>query len=247
MREDRPLSPSSESYDAPPAAPATVQRDGFVRLFRRPSFDLLLSLVVLILLQPFAETVRGGVPLIAALHVVVLVMAVRLVTSAPERTGIWLLATPTLVLLLASYYFDRPGIVLGNFAMLVVFYAFVISRLFAYVFRDEFATVDDLFAATCIYVLMAMLFACVYAALEVLAPGSFAIPAAYGSNRATSYWDLLYFSFTVLTSTGFGDIHPLARQARAVAVVQQVTGVMYVAILIARLTGMTPIRRSRGR
>ena len=176
-----------------------------------------------------------------------LVMAVRLVTSVPERTGIWLLATPTLLLLLASYYFDRPAVVLANFAMLVVFYAFVISRLFAYVFRDEFATVDDLFAATCIYVLMAMLFACVYASLELLAPGSFAVPAAYGTNGAASYWDLLYFSFTVLTSTGFGDSHPLARQARAVAVIQQVVGVMYVAILIARLTGMTRLRRSHER
>lgn len=247
MHEDRPLSTSSEPYGAQSAAPATVRRGGFVRLFRRPSFDLLFSLVVLILLQPFAETVRGGVPLIAALHVVVLVMAVRLVTSVPERTGIWLLATPTLLLLLASYYFDRPAVVLANFAMLVVFYAFVISRLFAYVFRDEFATVDDLFAATCIYVLMAMLFACVYASLELLAPGSFAVPAAYGTNGAASYWDLLYFSFTVLTSTGFGDIHPLARQARAVAVIQQVVGVMYVAILIARLTGMTRLRRSHER
>ena len=40
------------------------------------------------------------------------------------------------------------------------------------------------------------------------------------------------------------DIHPLARQARAVVVIEQVTGVMYVAILIARLTGMTLVRSS---
>ena len=42
----------------------------------------------------------------------------------------------------------------------------------------------------------------------------------------------------MLTSTGFGDIHPLARPARAEVMVEEVTGVMYVAILIARLTGM---------
>lgn len=47
----------------------------------------------------------------------------------------------------------------------------------------------------------------------------------------------------MLTSTGFGDIHPLARQARAVVMVEQVAGVMYVAILIARLTGMNLLRR----
>jgi hypothetical protein len=96
-------------------------------------------------------------------------------------------------------------------------------------------------------VLLAMLFACVYTIQELLAPGSFAGPAASGPVSTVRYWDLLYFSFTVLTSTGFGDIHPLARQARAFVVLEQVTGVMYVAILIARLTGMTAIGRRRDR
>ena len=66
-------------------------------------------------------------------------------------------------------------------------------------------------------------------------------PRLSDRGATTHYWDLLYFSFTVVTSTGFGDIHPLARQARAVVIVEQVAGVMFVAILIARLTGMTPI------
>ena len=53
----------------------------------------------------------------------------------------------------------------------------------------------------------------------------------------------MYFSFTALTSTGFGDIHPLARGPRAIVIVEQVAGVMYVAILIARLTGMNLSRK----
>ncbi len=52
--------------------------------------------------------------------------------------------------------------------------------------------------------------------------------------------DALYFSFTVLTSTGFGDIAPLGRQARAVCVVEQLVGVLFLAILIARLAGVYP-------
>ena len=45
---------------------------------------------------------------------------------------------------------------------------------------------------------------------------------------------------TVLTSTGFGDITPLARQARSVCVVEQIAGALFVAILIARLAGVYP-------
>ena len=49
--------------------------------------------------------------------------------------------------------------------------------------------------------------------------------------------DLLYFSFTVLTGTGFGDIVPVLRQSRALCVVEQVVGALFLAVLIARLAG----------
>jgi hypothetical protein len=52
--------------------------------------------------------------------------------------------------------------------------------------------------------------------------------------------EILYFSFTVLTTTGFGDIvavHPIARM---LCVLEQVVGVLFIAILIARLAGTYP-------
>jgi hypothetical protein len=52
--------------------------------------------------------------------------------------------------------------------------------------------------------------------------------------------ELLYFSFTVLTSTGFGDITPVHPVARMLCVLQQVVGILFVAILIARLAGTYP-------
>ena len=213
-------------------------------LLRLPSFGLLLSLAALILLEPLAEQFRGGVPVLAALHLSVLGLAVRLVGSTRgERTTTWLLAAPTIVLNLGAVLVEWPELALANLAMCAVFYGYVIRCLIAYVLRDAVVTLDELFAATCSYVLMAMLFACLYAILEWWAPGSFSLPAVPVSDTITRFWDLLYFSFTVLTSTGFGDIHPLARQARALVIVEQVVGVMYVAILIARLTGMTLIRK----
>lgn len=57
--------------------------------------------------------------------------------------------------------------------------------------------------------------------------------------------DLLYFSFTVLTSTGFGDMSPLARPARSLCVLEQLIGALFVSILIARLAGLYPPRRGR--
>jgi len=56
----------------------------------------------------------------------------------------------------------------------------------------------------------------------------------------TKVSELLYFSFTVLSSTGFGDITPVHPVARMLCVLEQVTGVLFIAILIARLAGTYP-------
>jgi Na+/citrate or Na+/malate symporter len=53
--------------------------------------------------------------------------------------------------------------------------------------------------------------------------------------------ELLYFSFTALTTAGFGDVTPALVQSRFLTVLEMIIGVMYVAILIARLTGVYPI------
>jgi len=54
------------------------------------------------------------------------------------------------------------------------------------------------------------------------------------------YADALYLSITVLTSTGFGDVAPLTRQARGKCMIEQIVGALFVAILIARLAGVNP-------
>jgi hypothetical protein len=224
--------------------PVIASQPAGASLLRLPSVGLLLSLLALILLEPLAEEMRGGLPLLAVIHFSVMGLAVRLVASTrSERRWIWPLAGLTMVLNVVGLSAEEPQLVTVNLALLGVFYAYVIRCLVLYTLRDAVVTVDELFAAACTYVLMAMAFACVYAIQERLAPGSFAFSSSLEESGQTRVWDLLYFSFTVLTSTGFGDIHPLARAARAVVVVEQVTGVMFVAILIARLTGMVPIAR----
>ena len=68
-------------------------------------------------------------------------------------------------------------------------------------------------------------------------------PANDIDGRVT-WWDLLYFSFTTLTSTGYGEITPVTSHARSLVMLEQITGVMYVALLVARLANMLPARRA---
>ena len=56
-------------------------------------------------------------------------------------------------------------------------------------------------------------------------------------------FNAFYFSFSALTTVGFGDITPLSKVARTLAVMEAVSGTLYLAILISRLVGMYSLPR----
>jgi hypothetical protein len=88
--------------------------------------------------------------------------------------------------------------------------------------------------------MLGALWAYLYAIADHVQPGSFAFGGAVVSPPIG---DLVYFSFTVLTSTGFGDAVPLQRYARGLCVFEQLVGGLFLAILIARLAGVYPPRK----
>jgi len=57
-------------------------------------------------------------------------------------------------------------------------------------------------------------------------------------GRPPSFSDYIYFSFTTLTTNGYGDIVPLGGFVRAVAALEMVVGVLYIAVLVARLVAV---------
>ncbi|MBK7353064.1 MAG: two pore domain potassium channel family protein [Nitrosomonas sp.] len=67
---------------------------------------------------------------------------------------------------------------------------------------------------------------------------SFYINEANNPDQIVSWWELLYFSFTCLTSVGFGEITPVSDSARSIVIIEQTSGVLYLAILISRLMSM---------
>lgn len=101
-----------------------------------------------------------------------------------------------------------------------------------------------MFGAVDAYVLIGFTFASLYALLELVQPNAFhsSVP---GMGGKLSWVELMYFSFTVLTSTGFGEITPATNMARSLIVIEQVLGVMYVAFLVARLVNLYGQGRGR--
>jgi hypothetical protein len=117
-----------------------------------------------------------------------------------------------------------------------IFYTFTIGHVLRYVLAPGQVTADKIHGAIAAYILIGLLWTLIYVFIEDLLPGSFSYNgSAAGTLRPE---DLLYFSFVTLTTTGYGDMAPVTAHARSLAILEQLAGTFYIAILIARLTGL---------
>jgi hypothetical protein len=78
-------------------------------------------------------------------------------------------------------------------------------------------------------------------AVQVIWPDSFT--AAIAPDAPRTWFQLLFLSFTNLTSVGLSDIAPVLPQARSWVMIEQVAGLMYVALVISRVVGLTISRQ----
>ena len=216
------------------------------RLFYQRCFYLFLVLLALIVGVPFIEPTRLGrfavnvsgtfvvIAAVAAVGRTVLSFVIALLLAAPAAIFHWLGMTVD----------DRHYLLL-SWCFAAGLYAMTLVYLLRYVFHRDVMTADRLFGAAAAYLLIGVLWAYLYAIVGELYPGSFAVG---GAAATLATYDFLYFSFTALTSTGFGDITALSRQARSLCVFEQLVGTLYLAILIARLAGIypPPERRIKG-
>jgi hypothetical protein len=210
-----------------------------------PNAWLLLALVLQVLAYPFLEDHPGGRAAIAAFDLVILALALQASRAGGHETWLgYVLVVPAMVLQAADALVGGPAwLYAASLVAQALFHAFVVTCLLRYILRDEIMTRDELFAAAGLYVLMAFVFAYLYALVEHWQPRAFVINAANNPEDVTRWWDLLYFSFTCLTSVGFGEITPANDHARSLVMIQQMTGVLYFALVIARLVTMQSARR----
>ena len=90
-------------------------------------------------------------------------------------------------------------------------------------------TIQSIYGAVSAYLMIGLMFAAFYSAINDLQGGFFA--AGEPANLST----FQYFSFTTLTTLGYGDFTPVQDGARAVAMIEAMTGQIFQATLVARL------------
>ena len=211
--------------------------------WQQPSAAMLAVLLLSLVIYPYADESRSLRVFAQALDVTVVLMVVRLIRAQVVwlRSG-WVIAIPTVLLQLWHLALPESGIELALLVSQVVFHGYAAAVLLGYVLLDDTITLDELFAIAGVYVLLALFWASAYAIVIHYDPGAIYINEVNNLDGRVGFADLVYYSITTITSTGYGEITPVSPAARALAMLQQVTGGLFVAIRIARLTGMYRLR-----
>jgi hypothetical protein len=215
-----------------------VTRETLGRVFFRRRFYLFVTLLALIALAPFVEAERGGIFVRYLVNALVMLAAVAAVgRSIMSFLLVLALAAPAMAFRWLALDQGNPAFVDLAPRFDAAVYATTIALLLRYVFDDAVLTTDRLWGAAAAYLMIGVLWSFLYAIVDRASPQSFSVRGASESMQLT---ELLYFSFSTLTTTGFGDIVPLSRPARTAVMLEGIFGQLFLAILIARLVGVYP-------
>jgi hypothetical protein len=209
---------------------------------KEPSAILLAAQLGAVLVYPFMERSDVGRALFSVFGIVILGLVVLALRSTPGLTWIGLLlGLPATVLLLIQALSGRDGLLPYSSALEAVLYLYAGGALIAYMLADHEITRDELFAVGATFTLVAWAFAYAYTVCQAVEPGSFT--AAVDPTGERSWMELLFLSFTTLSSTGLSDVVPVKPFARALVMIEQLAGLAYVAMVVSRLVALTVVHR----
>jgi len=217
-----------------------IEKSSRVMGLRRFSMgQLLIALALLFFFVPFVEEIKGGDLIVSGLLSLVLLAGVLAVASRGRTlTVALLLAIPAVAGRWINHFQPHlvpPAIFLVAGIGLV---AFVVVNLLRFVLRAPSVDVEVLCASISAYLMLGLIWTMAYWLVEQLTPGAFAFNTTTGTKETMEGFNAFYFSFITLSTVGYGDITPVSKIARWLAAMEAMTGLLYVAVLIARLVSL---------
>src|SRR5438874_3127587 len=210
-----------------------------VGLRRFSMVQLLIALALLFFFFPFVEEIKDGDIIVSLLLSLVLLSAILAVASRGRTlTVALLLAIPAVAGRWLNHFQPHllpPAIFLVAGIGLV---AFVVVNLLGFVLRAPSVDVEVLCASISAYLMLGLIWTMAYWLVASVTPTAFAFNTATGTKESMEGFNAFYFSFVTLSTVGYGDITPVSKVARMLAATEAMTGLLYVAVLIARLVGL---------
>lgn len=220
---------------------------GFLKEY--PFGVLLGALLLIIMAAPLTERIshnisfmHGQAAIAPFVFVLTVASAIALWTTPRHRTTTLILGGMALLLLYLSTVFRHDSFAAVHLTAQTFFMSFVIAVMLRRVFSAPVVDSNILCGAASLYMLIGVLMGFIFSLIEIAVPGSFTVLPPGGEHlphpiRPGPGW-LIYYSFTTLTTVGFGDVLPSSDMARSASVFEAVVGQMLLVVMMARLVGL---------
>jgi hypothetical protein len=210
---------------------------------RQPSAILLAAQLGGVLVYPAMEGSEVGNALFSLFGIAILALVVLSVRSSSGFTWVAIvLGTPATILLLIQAITRDDALLPYSSAFEAVLYFYAAGALILYVLEDHVVTRDELFAVGATFTLVAWAFAYSFVVYQAIEPHGFTAAVDPGAER--TWVELLFLSFTTLSSTGLSDVLPIKPFARSLVMIEQFAGVAYIAMVVSRLVGLLVVTRN---
>ena len=199
---------------------------------------LLITLLALFIISPFfqAEGTMGFKPSLAIIYLVAMIAIFR--TIIENNKEFYILASVKLVSfildMMAHFHlvstYEHAIHISARFIQFVIMFI-VVKHLMKWLFSVIKVDADTVKGGICVYMLLGVTWMALYRFVYELNPASFSVQ--FGQA-----WEFLYFSFTTLTTVGYGDITPVSSFAMMLTNLEGMAGQLFLAIFVARLVGL---------
>jgi hypothetical protein len=198
--------------------------------------SFLAALVLLLVATPFVQRFSKGPLCEAVLYTLVMctgllacdsrrrftVAAVSLALASIWLNQLWPQKCPALTFILPA----------------LAFLGIVIASLLRFILRAKQVDANVLCAGISVYLILGLLWGLAYTLVAQLNPNAFAFGTHPGTVATMSGFTSIYFSFTTLATLGYGDITPATDVARMLAMLEAMTGTLFVGVMIAHLVSL---------
>jgi hypothetical protein len=223
-------------------AQTTDLRKSATHRFGRRRFStvqLLIALALFFIWAPFVEEIEGGELIVSGLFSLVLLAGV---VAVADRKRVLVIAIVLAIPAIAGRWINhfRPDLIPPAVFLVagLILIAFVVGNLLRFVLRAPSVNTEVLCASISAYLMLGLMWTMAYWLVDQLTPGgAFAFNTNTGKQSMKGF-NAFYFSFITLSTVGYGDITPVSRMARWLAAMEAMTGLLYVAVLIARLVSL---------
>ena len=204
---------------------------------------LLTVMLFVLLCSPFLDRMHPKIPAITIIFLASLMFVLR--TLKIRRVVFFVSAAIGVLVLVLQFMVNLSSgapFAAGLNAALCLAYAIfslICILLMSYkIFESSRVTVDTIGGGIDVYMLLGFLWMFLYYLIYCLDPQAF----HYSTTPSITYF--LYFSFSTLTTIGFGDVFPINKWAMILACLEGIVGQLYLAIYIARLVGLYTTERT---